>query len=51
MTVLIIVLIFVFTSIDPPKVLFTAALCYGLSGPALALWRRRQRARRRSSSS
>jgi CDP-diacylglycerol--serine O-phosphatidyltransferase len=48
-TVLIIVLVFVFTSIDPPKVLFSAALLYGLSGPALALWRRRQRARRRHS--
>ena len=43
-----IVLIFAFASIDPPKVLFAAALCYGLSGPALTLWRYKQKLQRRS---
>jgi CDP-diacylglycerol--serine O-phosphatidyltransferase len=42
-----IVLVFVFASLDPPKVLFAAALCYGLSGPALMLWRYWQRRQRR----
>ncbi|MDX1605502.1 MAG: CDP-diacylglycerol--serine O-phosphatidyltransferase [Candidatus Competibacterales bacterium] len=46
-TVLAIVLVFVLASIDPPKVLFTVVLCYGLSGPLLTLWRYRQRLRRR----
>ncbi len=46
--ILIVVLIFVFTSIDPPKVLFTAAFAYALSGPVLTLVRlRRVRALRR----
>jgi CDP-diacylglycerol--serine O-phosphatidyltransferase len=45
--VLAIVLLFVFASIDPPKVLFTAALCYAMSGPLLMAWRRWQRLRRR----
>ncbi len=45
--VLLVVLVFVFTSMDPPKMLFAAALCYGLSGPLLMLWRRWQRMRRR----
>ena len=44
---LIVVLIFVLTSIDPPKVLFIGFLLYGLSGPVLFLARLRQRARRR----
>lgn len=43
-----IVFIFVLFSIDPPKVFFIVALTYGLSGPVLALWRWRKRARRRS---
>ena len=47
--VLMVVLAFVFASIDPPKVLFAVALCYGLSGPLLTGWRRWQRFRRRSS--
>ncbi len=34
---------FVFTSIDPPKVLCSGFLTYALSGPALALWRWRKR--------
>ena len=42
MAVLIIVLIFVFTSIDPPKVLFIGFLLYSLSGPVLFLWRWRR---------
>ena len=46
--VLAIVAVFVFASIDPPKVLFAGFLTYGLSGPVLSLWRRRQRARRRA---
>ena len=48
MAVLIIVLIFVFTSIDPPKVLFFGFLFYGLSGPALFLWRWRRHSRRQA---
>lgn len=46
-SVLAIVLLFVFASMDPPKVLFAAALAYTLSGPALMGWRRWQRLRRR----
>ena len=45
---LVVVLIFVFTSIDPPKVLFVGFLLYGLSGPVMYLARLRQRARRRA---
>lgn len=48
MAVLIVVLVFVFTSIDPPKVLFIGFLLYGLSGPALFLWRWRRHARRQA---
>jgi len=47
-TALLVVLLFVFTSIDPPKVLFLGFLLYGLSGPVLFLFRLRQRARRRN---
>lgn len=46
MTILVVVLILVFASIDPPKILFTGFLIYGLSGPVMVLVRRRQRARR-----
>ncbi|MDX1654648.1 MAG: CDP-diacylglycerol--serine O-phosphatidyltransferase [Candidatus Competibacteraceae bacterium] len=46
--VLAMVMVFVFASLDPPKVLFTGFLLYGLSGPTLTLLRRRQRARRRA---
>ncbi len=42
-----VVLIVVLISIDPPKTLFAAAFCYGVSGPALMAWRRWQRVRRR----
>ena len=47
-TVLAIVMAFVFASIDPPKILFTLFLFYGLSGPVMACLRRRQRARRKA---
>jgi CDP-diacylglycerol---serine O-phosphatidyltransferase len=48
--VLAVVLVFVLISIDPPKVLFTLALVYALSGPALAVLRiYRKRAARRGS--
>ncbi len=47
-TALLVVLLFVFTSIDPPKVLFLGFLLYGLSGPVMYLARLRQRARRRA---
>jgi len=46
--VLAIVLAFILASIDPPKVLFAVFALYGLSGPALSVWRwRRKRAMRR----
>ena len=38
--ILAIVLVFVFASIDPPKVLFGFFLLYALSGPVISLWRR-----------
>ena len=44
---LIVVLLFVFVSIDPPTFLFTGFLLYVLSGPVLTIWRLRQRRRRR----
>ncbi|MDV3237644.1 MAG: phosphatidylcholine/phosphatidylserine synthase [Gammaproteobacteria bacterium] len=43
MALLLAVLILVFASIDPPKVLFFGFLTYALSGPAITLWRIRQR--------
>ncbi len=49
MTALAVVLVFVFASIDPPKVLFSVFLAYGLSGPLLFVVRRRQRQRRKLS--
>jgi CDP-diacylglycerol--serine O-phosphatidyltransferase len=43
---LLVVLIYVFVTIDPPKVLFTGFLVYALSGPVTTLLRiRRRRAR------
>lgn len=46
--VLVVVLIFVAISLDPPKILFLIAFCYALSGPVLTLWNlRRARALRR----
>ncbi len=44
---LLVVLVFVFASIDPPKVLFGVFLLYSLSGPvlsALRYWRKRRKA-------
>ena len=49
-SVLLVVLTLVVISIDPPKVLFCGFLVYVLSGPALFLFRLRQRARRRARS-
>lgn len=45
-----VVLVFVLTSIDPPKVLFAAFCLYALSGPVLTAerWRRKRAARRLS---
>lgn len=43
-----VVLVLIFASLDPPKILFTGFLLYGLSGPVLYLLRLRQRARRRA---
>jgi len=45
---LILVLIFVFTSLDPPGVLFSGFLVYGLSGPVFELMRYLKRRKRRS---
>lgn len=44
--VLAVVAVFVFASIDPPKILFAGFLIYGLSGPVLALLRRHRGQRR-----
>src|SRR5690606_18741121 len=41
--VLIVVLVFVFVSIDPPQVLFAAFLVYALSGPVMTLVMRSRR--------
>ncbi len=38
--------VIVFTSIDPPKILFIFFIAYLASGPARWLWRRRRRSRR-----
>ncbi len=47
-TILVVVLLFVFVSSDPPLVLFAAAMAYAGSGPALTLIQvRRRRAERR----
>lgn len=47
-TILVVVLVFVFISLEPPVVLFSMAMIYALSGPALTLLylhrRRRERA-------
>jgi CDP-diacylglycerol--serine O-phosphatidyltransferase len=46
---LLVVLVYVFASIDPPKALFLVFLCYALSGPFLTLIRmRKKRLTRRS---
>lgn len=41
-TILIIVLIFVGVSLDPPKILFLLTFAYGLSGPILTVWNLRK---------
>ena len=48
MTILVVVVLFVFVSSDPPLVLFLGMLAYVVSGPVLTLWsiRRRRAARR-----
>jgi CDP-diacylglycerol--serine O-phosphatidyltransferase len=48
---LLIVLLFVFTTIDPPTVLFGGFMIYTLSGPAILAWRRLKRRRLRQSES
>lgn len=40
--------LFTLVLVDPPRVLFASFFLYALSGPALALWRLRQRARLRT---
>lgn len=45
--VLVVVLVFALTTIDPPKVLFGVFLSYALSGPVLWAWRRWRRYQRR----
>ncbi len=51
-SVLVVVLLFVFISSDPPLVLFFASLAYALSGPVLTLIHiRRRRLERRGASS
>lgn len=48
-TILVMVLVFVFVLIDPPQVLFLAFLLYAVSGPVLTLLHvRKRRAKRRS---
>lgn len=46
-TMLVVVLLFVFTSIDPPKVIFGGFVVYALSGPLWWLYRRARRIVRR----
>ena len=48
MTILVVVVLFVFVSSDPPLVLFLGTLAYAVSGPVLTLWsiRKRRAARR-----
>ncbi|EIJ36623.1 CDP-diacylglycerol--serine O-phosphatidyltransferase [Thiothrix nivea DSM 5205] len=45
--VLIVLLVFALTTIDPPKVLFGVFLVYALSGPVMWAWRRYRRYQRR----
>lgn len=46
-TILVVVLLFVFTLIDPPKIIFGGFFVYALSGPAWWLYRRVRRIGRR----
>ena len=45
--VLVVVLIFALTTINPPRVLFAVFLLYALSGPLLWGWRRYRKMQRR----
>lgn len=46
--ILLVVVVFVSISLDPPKILFLVFFCYGLSGPVFTLWNlRKTRALRR----
>ncbi|MBO0614815.1 CDP-diacylglycerol--serine O-phosphatidyltransferase [Thiothrix fructosivorans] len=45
--VLVVLLVFALTTIDPPKVLFGVFLLYALSGPLMWAWRRWRRLKRR----
>lgn len=47
-TILAVVLLFVFTSIDPPKIIFAGFVAYALSGPLWWLYRRIRRIGRRA---
>jgi CDP-diacylglycerol--serine O-phosphatidyltransferase len=47
--VLVVLLVFALTTIDPPKVLFGVFLTYALSGPLMWAWRRWRRLKRRKS--
>jgi CDP-diacylglycerol--serine O-phosphatidyltransferase len=42
-SLLLIVLIFGFISLEPPEVIFICALLFGISGPIMTLWRLRKR--------
>ena len=49
MTILVVVILFVFVSSDPPLVLFLGTFAYAASGPVLTLWSiRKRRAKRRA---
>lgn len=50
-TILGVVAVLVFTTLDPPKVIFVGFALYTLSGPAWWLWRRSRRWSRRTTSS
>jgi CDP-diacylglycerol--serine O-phosphatidyltransferase len=47
MALVAVILVFVFTSIDPPKVIFAGFALYALSGPVWWTWRRLRRVGRR----
>lgn len=46
--IVIVVLVFVFTTLDPPKVIFAGFALYALSGPVWWTWRRLRRVGRRA---
>lgn len=47
--VILVPLVFVLIAMDPPRVLFTIGVIYGVSGPAFWLWRRQHRRHRQDS--